>query len=137
MAKLADLKTKANTLSVDDFLAGLKDEQKRKDSLVILKLMQKVSKEKPVMWGSSLIGFGKKIYESPASGRKVEWFKLGFSPRKTNFSIYVFLNDKLHSASLKKLGKHKTGVGCLYINKLEDIDVKVLEDMMRATYAVQ
>ncbi|HNP49362.1 MAG TPA: DUF1801 domain-containing protein, partial [Bacteroidia bacterium] len=97
MAKLADLKTKANTLSVDDFLAGLKDEQKRKDSLIILKLMQKVSKEKPVMWGSSLIGFGKKIYESPASGRKVEWFKLGFSPRKTNFSIYVFLNDKLHS----------------------------------------
>ena len=85
------------------------------------------------MWGSSLIGFGKLIYKSPTSGREVEWFKIGFSPRKANFSLYLMLYAKDHSASLKKLGKHKTGMGCLYINKLDDIDLKVLEKMMVAT----
>ncbi len=125
MAKLAMVKTTQNTLSVEDFINGVDGEQKQKDSFVLLKLMQKISKEKPKMWGSSLIGFGK-IRVKSASGREVEWFNIGFSPRKANFSIYL-MNLKIHEDSLKKLGKYKTGTGCLYINKLEDVDLKVLE----------
>lgn len=132
MGKLAEVKTKETTASVEDFINSVKDEQKRKDSLVLLKLMQKTSGEKPKIWGNSIIGFGKLIYKSPASGREVEWFKIGFSPRKANLTVYL-MNLQVHAASLKKLGKHKPGGGCLYINKLDDIDIKVLEEMMYAT----
>ena len=85
------------------------------------------------MWGNSIIGFGKIRYKSPASGREVDWLKIGFSPRKANLSLYLFLNAEARAASLKRLGKHKTGVGCLYINKLDDIDLAVLEEMIYAT----
>ena len=129
MGKLAEIKTKENTASVEDFIAKL-PEQQRKDSVTIVKMMQKATKEKPKMWGSSLIGFGKKIYKSSATGREVEWFKMGFSPRKANLSLHLTMDIKKQADSLKKLGKHKTGVGCLYINKLEDVDVKVLEKMI-------
>lgn len=130
MGKLAELKTKQTESSVEDYISSLKSEQQRKDSLVLLKMMKKASKEKPKIWGSSMIGFGKKIYKSPATGREVEWFKLGFSPRKANFSLHLVLDIKKYSAELKKLGKHKTGVGCLYINKLDDVDLKVLEKLI-------
>ena len=130
MGKLAEIKTKQTEASVDDFLSTIKDEAKRKDSLVILKLMKKALKEKPKLWGSSMIGFGKKIYKSPATGREVEWFKIGFSPRKANISLHLVLDIKKYSTELKKLGKHKTGVGCLYINKLADVDIKVLEKLI-------
>ncbi|MBK7499727.1 MAG: DUF1801 domain-containing protein [Ignavibacteriales bacterium] len=130
MGKLAVIKTKENDSSVEDFISSLKDEAKQKDSLTILKLMQKATKEKPKMWGSSMIGFGKKIYKSPATDREVEWFKIGFSPRKSNFSLNLVLDIKKYETELKKLGKHKTGVGCLYINKLDDIDIKVLEKLI-------
>ena len=130
MGKLAKIKTKQTELSVEDFINSLKSEEQRKDSLVLLKLMKKATKEKPKIWGSSMIGFGKKIYKSPATGREVEWFKLGFSPRKANFSLHLVLDIKKYSAELKKLGKHKTGVGCLYINKLDDVDLKVLEKLI-------
>ena len=132
MGKLAEIKTKQTTSSVEDFINSIKDEQMRKDSFLILKLMQKISKEKPKMWGSSMIGFGIKRYKSPASGREVDWFKIGFSPRKANFSLHLVINLKERAATLKKLGKHKTGVGCLYINKLSDIDIKVLEELIQA-----
>ena len=132
MSKLAKVKTTENSSSVEDFINSVKEDQKRKDSFLILKLMQKVSKEEPKMWGGSIIGFGKLIYKSPASGREVEWFKIGFSPRKANLTIYM-INLQIHAASLEKLGKHKTGGGCLYINKLEDIDTKVLQEMMVVT----
>ena len=132
MAKLAVVKTAENNASVEDFINTVQNEQKRKDSFVILKLMQKASKEEPKMWGASLIGFGKLIVKSPTSGREVEWFTIGFSPRKANFSIYL-MNLQIHTASLQKLGKHKTGLGCLYINKLDDIDIKVLEEMIITT----
>jgi hypothetical protein len=130
MGKLAVIKTKENDSSVEDFINSLKDENKRKDSLTILKLMQKATKEKPKMWGRSMIGFGNKRYTSPATGREVDWFKIGFSPRKTNLSLHLVLDIKKYAAELKKLGKHKTGVGCLYINKLDDVDVKVLEKLI-------
>lgn len=132
MGKLAEIKTKQTTSSVEDFINSIKDEQMRKDSFLILKLMQKISKEKPKMWGSSMIGFGIKRYKSPASGREVDWFKIGFSPRKANFSLHLVINLKERAATLKKLGKHKTGVGCLYINKLSDIDIKILEELIQA-----
>jgi hypothetical protein len=130
MGKLAVIKTKETDSSVEEFINSVKDEEKRKDSFTILKLMQKAAKEKPKMWGSSMIGFGNKIYKSPATGREVEWFKIGFSPRKANFSLHLVLDIKKYAAELKKLGKHKTGVGCLYINKLDDVDIKVLEKLI-------
>ena len=132
MGKLAKVKTTENSSNVADFINEVKDEQKRNDSFYLLKLMKKISKEEPKMWGSSIIGFGKLIYKSPTSGREVEWFKIGFSPRKANLTIYL-MNLQTHAASLKKLGKHKPGGGCLYINKLSEIDLKVLEEMCIAT----
>jgi hypothetical protein len=78
MGKLAEIKTKETAASAENFIDSIKDEQKRKDSLILLKLMQKASKEKPKIWGTTMIGFGKKIYKSPATGREVEWFKIGF-----------------------------------------------------------
>jgi len=131
MAKLAEIKTKPTSLSVKDFINNITDEQKRKDSLIILKLMEKAMKEKPKMWGSSMIGFGNVRYKSPATGREVDWFKIGFSPRKANLSLHL-INLLQHADALNKLGKHKTGGGCLYINKLEDIDIKVLEKIIIA-----
>ncbi|MEP7321698.1 MAG: DUF1801 domain-containing protein [Saprospiraceae bacterium] len=130
MGKVAVIKTKETNLNVDDFINNLKDEQKRKDSLLLVKLMQKASGENPKLWGSSMIGFGNVRYKSPASGREVDWFKIGFAPRKTNISLHLVIGLQTQADLLKKLGKHKAGVGCLYVNKLDDIDLKVLEQMM-------
>ena len=132
MGKLVEIKTKETSASVESFIESIPDEQKRKDSQVVLKMMEKATKEKPKMWGSSMVGFGNMRYKSPNTGREVDWFKMGFSPRKANLSLYLSLNIKQHADALKKLGKHKTGVGCLYINKLEDIDLKTLEQMIAA-----
>ena len=99
---------------------------------MILRLMEKATKEKPKMWGSSMIGFGNLRYKSPTSGREVDWFKIGFSPRKANLSLHLVLDMKRYADELKKLGKHKAGVGCLYINKLEDVDIKILEKLIAA-----
>ncbi|MEO7483927.1 MAG: DUF1801 domain-containing protein [Ferruginibacter sp.] len=132
MGKLAEIKTKPTLLSVEGFIENNPNEQKRKDSRQIFKMMQKATKLEPKMWGSSMIGFGDVRYKSPATGREVDWFKMGFSPRKANLSLYLNLNLKLQTDALSKLGKHKTGVGCIYINKLSDIDIKVLEKMIAA-----
>lgn len=129
---MAEIKTKPTGESVEDFINKVPDRQKREDSFVILDMMKKASKNEPKMWGSGLIGFGDLRYKSPATGREVDWFIIGFSPRKANLSLYLGIDVKKHEAALKKLGKHKTGVGCLYINKLADIDVKVLKGMMEA-----
>lgn len=131
MAKVAVIKTKPTASSVDEFISKISDEQKRKDSAVVLKMMEKAMKLKPKMWGSSMIGFGDVRYKSPNTGREVDWFKIGFSPRKANLSIHLAMDvQKRFANELSKLGKHKTGVGCLYIAKLEDIDLKVLEKMI-------
>ena len=127
----AVVKTTQNNSNAEDFINSVKEEQKRKDSFVLLELMKKATGEKPKMWGTSLIGFGFKTITSP-SGRVVDWFDLGFSPRKANISIY-FMGFDMHKESLKKLGKYKTGSGCLYINKLEDVDLKVLKKMIEDT----
>jgi hypothetical protein len=132
MAKVAEIKTKETEESVEDFLNSIADEQKRKDSFVVLKLMEKATGSKPKMWGSSIVGFGNVRYKSPKTGREVDWMQIGFSPRKANLSLYLMLS-KAHADQLKKLGKHKTGAGCLYINKLEDVDMKVLEQMIKTS----
>ena len=130
MGKLAEIKTKPTSSSVADFIDSVPDEQKRKDSYAILKLMEKATKEKPKMWGSAIIGFEDVRYKSPKTGREVDWFKIGFSPRKANLTLYLIQDLKKHAEALSKLGKHKTGGGCLYINKLADVDLKVLEKMI-------
>lgn len=133
MGKLATIKTKETDASVEDFINSVADEQKRKDSFVLITLMQKYTGDKPKLWGTSIIGFGNLRYKSPATDREVDWFKIGFSPRKANLVLYLASDLKGHSNLLQQLGKHKTGVGCLYINKLADIDVPVLEKMIQAT----
>jgi hypothetical protein len=129
-SKLVEIKTKETTASVNDFINAIADEQKRTDSFSILEMMKKVSGEEPKMWGSSIIGFGNKRYKSAATGREVDWMLIGFSPRKANLSLYFTMNIKAQDALLKKLGKHKSGVGCLYINKMEDIDEKILKELI-------
>jgi len=131
---MAENKTKPNSASVEDFINSIKDEQQRKDSLALLAMMKNAIGEEPKMWGSSLIGFGQVRLKSPNTGREVDWLRLGFSPRKANLSLYISgdINHQ-HAEALKKLGKHKTGVGCLYINKLEDVDLNILKGMIEAS----
>ncbi len=127
---MAELKTKVNEASVTKFLNGIKDKTKRKDAFAILKIMQKVTKEKPMMWGSSIVGFGSYHYKG-TSGREGDWMLIGFSPRKQNLTLYILRGGTEHyEAFLKKLGKHKVGGGCLYINKLEDVDTAVLTKLI-------
>ncbi|HEY5917994.1 MAG TPA: DUF1801 domain-containing protein [Chryseolinea sp.] len=130
---MAKIKTKPTSANVEDFINNVNDEQKRKDSFVLLEMMKKATGEEPVLWSSSVIGFGNKRYKSPTTGREVDWLRIGFSPRKANLSLYVSVDIKEHAAALKNLGKHKTGVGCLYINKLEEIDLKVLKGIIDAS----
>ena len=134
---MAEIKTKPTSASVADFINSIKDEQKRKDSFVLLEMMKKAIGEEPKMWGNALIGFGQVKLKSPNTGREVDWLRLGFSPRKANLSLYISgdINHQ-HAEALKKLGKHKTGVGCLYINKLEDIDIKILKKMIEASLTI-
>lgn len=131
--KLVEIKTKPTVASVDDYINTIKEEQKRKDSFALVDMMRKATGEKPVLWSSSIIGFGHVIIRSPQTGREVNWLKIGFAPRKANLSLYLSMDIKQHSELLSKLGKHKTGAGCLYINKLEDVDVKVLEELIQTS----
>jgi peptide deformylase len=129
MAK-ANNKTQAEpTLSAKAFLDSVEDETKRKDSQAILKMMEKATGAKAVMWGANIIGFGDKhlVYES---GREMDWFEIGFSPRKKEITLYIGLGTNPQTDLLSRLGKHKTGKGCLYIAKLADVDMKVLEQLI-------
>ena len=132
MAKKAELKTKVNDASVEGFLNSVADEQKREDCFEILKLMKQVTKETPKMWGSSIVGFGSYHYKS-ASGREGDWMLTGFSPRKQNLTLYIMGGFDSHKDLLKKLGKYETSVGCLYIKKLDDVDRKVLKELVAAS----
>jgi hypothetical protein len=133
MAKSAELKTKVNDASVEKFLnTAVKDEQELKDCYEILKMMKQVTKEEPKMWGSSIIGFGSYHYKG-ASGREGDWMLTGFSPRKQNLTLYLMHGFDVHKDLLKKLGKHKTSMGCLYIKKLDDVDKKVLKELVTAS----
>ena len=126
---MAELKTKLNDASVEDFLNKVEDDQKRKDSFEILKMMKQVTKEEPKMWGASIVGFGSYHYKG-ASGREGDWMLTGFSPRKQNLTLYFNHGFEVHEDLLKKLGKYKTGMGCMYIKNLDDVDKKVLKELV-------
>ncbi len=130
---MAELKTKKNAASVEGFLNTIKDKQKRDDSFSILEMFTKATGEKPAMWGPSIVGFGNVHLKYP-SGRELDWMKIGFSPRKQNLTLYVLCNSKEQNELLKKLGKHKTGQSCLYINKLSDVDPQVLKKIIERGY---
>lgn len=131
---MAELKTKKSTASVTQFLKTVSDAQRRKDAQNLLKIMQEVTGEKPVMWGDSIIGFGEYHYESTRSTQKGDWPLTGFSPRKQNLTVYVMPGFSEHQALLAKLGKHKTGASCLYINRLSDIHIPTLRQIIKRAY---
>lgn len=131
---MAENKTQKTTLSVETFINSVDHEGKRKDAFEILEMIKRITKEKPKMWGSSIIGFGDVRYKY-ASGREGDWFKVGFSPRKANVSLYLMgCNISKADSILGRLGKYKTGKGCLYINKLSDIDKEVLKELIKEGY---
>lgn len=130
---MAELKTKATTASVRDFLNEVEPEEKRKDSFALLSMMGKITGEKAVMWGESMIGFGSYHYKSERSTQEGDWPCAAFSPRKQNLTIYIMAGFKDNQDLLKKLGKHKTSVGCLYVKRLSDIDLKILEEVIKGS----
>lgn len=132
---MAELKSKKTEGSVEDFISGIKDDQQRKDCEVIFRIMKKLTKKEPKLWSQGTIGFGEYAYKGK-SGREGTWFPTGFAPRKGNISINLTSGLDNHKVLLKKLGKHKAGVGCLYINSLKDIDTKVLEELVKANVKI-
>ncbi|MBN1138863.1 MAG: DUF1801 domain-containing protein [Anaerolineae bacterium] len=127
---MSELKTQKNDASVEAFLNGVPDEKKRHDSFVLLDLMREVTGQEPAMWGASIVGFGSYRYRY-ASGREGEWFQVGFSPRKQNLTIYVMSGFAAYDTLLAGLGKYKTGQSCLYVKRLEDLDLDVLRELIK------
>lgn len=130
---MAELKTQKNDDSVDDFIAAIADDRKREDAETLLGLMERVTGEKPHMWGPSIIGFGDQHYKYE-SGREGDWFKIGFSPRKQNLTLYVTDYLPADDPLFAKLGKYTTGKACIYIKRLEDVDNGILEKLVKRSY---
>jgi hypothetical protein len=129
---MGELKTQKNDGDVYAFLDTVENERKREDSFAILDMMCEVTGSEPVMWGSSIVGFGEYHY-TYTSGRAAEWFLVGFSPRKQSLTLYIMSGFDEYESLLSELGKHKTGKSCLYINKLGDVDQGVLRRMIKAS----
>jgi hypothetical protein len=127
---MAELKTKKNDAPVEKFIDSVPDQQKRKDAHAIVEMIRQATKMEPKMWGSSIIGFGQYHYKYE-SGHEGDMCLIGFSPRKSSHSLYLPGGHGAYAQELQKLGKHKTGKGCLYINKLEDVDVTVLKAIFK------
>lgn len=135
---MAELKTTQNDANVEAFLKSVENEGKRDDSFKLMELMRKVTGLDPKMWGDSIIGFGQYHYRY-ATGHEGDAALVGFSPRKQNLTLYLMgcyirPEDKTYDELFSKLGKHKTGKSCLYINKLEDVDMGVLEELVRKSF---
>lgn len=122
-------KTKPEKASVADFIANVADDDVRKDCMKLVKIMRRVTGDKPVMWGASMVGFGQYHYVYP-SGREGDYFITGFSPRKANLTVYVMPGFEAYRTKLARLGKHKLGKSCLYLQGLEGIDLEVLEEIL-------
>ena len=131
---MSENKTQKTDASVTDFLNSIPDERKRQDGFTLLALMSEITGLEPKMWGPSMVGFGDVHYKY-ASGREGDMFKVGFSPRKQNLTIYITDGFANYQELLAKLGKHKTSVSCLYVNKLADIDLTVLREMVSRSFA--
>lgn len=127
---MAELKTKPTDEDVAKFLEGIDDERKRADARRVLEIMREVTGEEPRMWGPSMVGFGSYhyVYES---GREGDWFLTGFAPRSRSLSLYIMAGFGEYDALLARLGKHKTGKSCLYVNRLADVDEEVLRELVR------
>ena len=130
---MVELKTRPTDASVEEFLAAVEHPQRRVDGFELLRLMKEVTQEEPVMWGTSIIGLGNYHYKY-ASGREADWLKVGFSPRKRSLSVYLVLDMDEISDLREELGKHRVGKGCLYINKLSDVDIEVLKKIIKRSY---
>lgn len=129
---VAELKTRKTDGDVEAFVAGIADEQKRADAQTLVRLMRKVTRKPPRMWGSSIVGFDSYhyVYES---GREGDWFATGFSPRKRELTLYLMAGFEGQEELLDQLGRHRIGKGCLYVKRLSDVDMKVLEKLVRAS----
>lgn len=127
---MTELKTQKNRASVSAFLNSIADSHQRSDAKAVLQIMKRISRDKPAMWGSSIVGFGSYHYRSK-SGREGDWFVVGFSPRKQALVLYLMGGLESQKELLKKLGKHKTGKGCLYLKRLSDVDLRILESLIR------
>lgn len=131
---MAQPKTQKNEASVEDFLNGVENDKKREDSFAILELMRDITGEEPAMWGTSIVGFGGYRYRY-TSGREGEWPLTGFSPRKQNMALYIMSGFENYDTLLSDLGRYKTGKSCLYINKLEDVDIPTLRRLVEESVA--
>lgn len=129
---MADNKTQKTKASPGDFLNSVEHDQRREDALEIAEMMQRVTGEKPRMWGSSIVGFGD-VHLKYDTGREVDYFKVGLSPRKASLTLYLIPGFANRETLLAKLGKHTTGKGCLYIKNLDDVDLAVLEELIKAS----
>lgn len=130
---MAELKTKETKESALDFVKSLEDEIVKKDCLQLIKIFKEATGEKPRMWGTAIIGFGKYHYKSERSKQEGDWLISGFSPRKQNLTLYIMLGLK-EKDLLNNLGKHKTSVGCLYIKKLSDVDLNLLKQLIQKNH---
>lgn len=132
---MSELKTKQHDGDVNEFLDAVKNPRRREDARRVLDLMRKVTGEPPKMWGSSIVGFGSYHYKY-ASGREGDWMITGFSPRKQNLTIYIMPGFSEFASLLDRLGKHKISKSCLYLNKLDDVDLEVLAELVRESVKV-
>ena len=133
MAKV-ELKTKLNESSAEGFLNSVEDEEKRAGCFRVLELMKKVTGEEPKMWGPSIVGFGS-THLKYESGRELDWMLIGFSPRKADITLYIMSGFARYDELMARLGKYKTGKSCLYIKRLSDVDMNVLEELVEASIA--
>lgn len=131
--KMAALKTQENEASVDDFLAAVVHHKRREDSLIIKGIMERLTGQPAKMWGTAIIGFGAYDYTYP-TGNSGRWMMTGFSPRKTALTLYIMPGFSKYETLMSRLGKYKTGKSCLYINKLEDVDMLVLEELITLSF---
>lgn len=129
---MAELKTTPNEQEVEAFLAAVEDAVKQADCRAVLQLMEAITEAKPKMWGKTIVGFGSYRYRYK-SGREGEWFLCGFSPRKQALTIYIMSGFETFEELMSKLGKYKTGKSCLYIKRLENIDMDVLRSLITAS----
>jgi len=131
---MAELKTKPTKVSVDKFLKSIDDDQRRDDCIAVAAMMQQITKSEPVMWGPSIIGFGRYHYKYD-SGREGDWFLTGFSPRKQSLTLYIMAGFAQYDELMKNLGKHKSAKSCLYINRLSDIHLPTLKKLIQQSVA--
>lgn len=130
---MAEPKTKPTAASVSAFLNKVSDKGRREDCLAVLDIMKEVTGEEPQMWGSSIVGFGRYHYKYQ-SGRGGEWMITGFSPRKSDLTLYIMPGFEPFPNVMKRLGKYKTGKSCLYVKRLADVDVDVLKELVEKSF---